>query len=75
VVATKSGADVHVYIDGVDRTAAGTNTTLTANATALNIGRATTGSAYASGDIDEVAIYPTALTPARVLAHYQAGRG
>ena len=34
-----------------------------------------TGSAYASGDIDEVAIYPTALSPARVLAHYQAGRG
>jgi hypothetical protein len=75
VVATKNGAEVHLYVDGVDRTALGTNTTLTSNATALNIGRASTGSAYSSGDIDEVAIYPTALTPARVLAHYQAGQG
>ncbi|MBA3264389.1 MAG: DUF1929 domain-containing protein [Thermoleophilaceae bacterium] len=75
VVATKNGAEVHVYVDGVDRTAAATNTTLTSNATALNIGRASTASAYSSADIDEVAIYPTALTPARVLAHYQVGRG
>jgi Concanavalin A-like lectin/glucanases superfamily/Domain of unknown function (DUF1929)/Kelch motif len=75
VVATKSGATVRIYVDGVDRTAAATNTTLGSNATALNIGRASTGSAYASGDIDEVAVYGTALSPARVLAHYQAGRG
>ena len=75
VVATKSGAEVHVYVDGVDRTAAATNSTMTSNAVALNIGRASTSSAYSSADIDEVAIYPTALTPARVLAHYQVGRG
>lgn len=75
VVATKNGADVHLYVDGVDRTALGTAATLTSNATALNIGRASTGSAYASGDIDEVAIYPAALSAGRVLAHYQAGRG
>jgi Domain of unknown function (DUF1929)/Concanavalin A-like lectin/glucanases superfamily/Kelch motif len=75
VVATKSGGEVHLYIDGVDRTVAGTNTTLGLNTTALNIGRASTGSAYASGDIDEVAIYPTALPAPRVLAHYQAGAG
>ena len=74
-MATKNGAEVHIYVDGVDRTAAATNTTLTSNATALNIGRASTGSAYSSADIDEVAIYPTALSPARVLAHYQVGRG
>ena len=75
VVATKNGAEVHIYVDGVDRTAAATNSTLTSNATALNIGRASTGSGYSSADIDEVAVYPTALTPARVLAHYQAGQG
>jgi hypothetical protein len=75
VVATKNGAGVRIYVDGVDRTAAGTNATLTSNATALNIGRASTASAYSSADIDEVAVYPTALTAARVLAHYQAGRG
>jgi hypothetical protein len=75
VVATKNGSEVRIYIDGVDRTAPGTAVTLSSNATALNIGRASTGSAYTSGDIDEVAIYPTALSAARVQAHYQAGRG
>ena len=75
VVATKNGAETRIYVDGVDRTAAATNSTLTSNATALNIGRATTGSAYSGADIDEVAVYPTALSAARVLAHYQAGRG
>lgn len=75
LVATKNGAEVRIYVDGVDRTAPGTNSTFTSNATALNIGRASTGSAYSSADIDEVAVYPTALTPARVAAHYQAGRG
>ena len=75
VVATKSGADVHIYVDGVDVTMAGANATMTTSANALNIGRATTSSAYIGADLDEVAIYPTALSSARVLAHYQAGRG
>jgi hypothetical protein len=75
LVATKNGADVHIYLDGVDVTAPGTNTTMTTSTNALNIGRATTSSAYTGADIDEVAIYPVALSSARVLAHYQAGRG
>jgi hypothetical protein len=75
VVATKSGADVHLYIDGVDRTAPGTNTAMTSSTTALNIARASSGSAYTDADVDEVAIYPVALSAARVQAHYQAGRG
>jgi Domain of unknown function (DUF1929)/Concanavalin A-like lectin/glucanases superfamily/Glyoxal oxidase N-terminus/Kelch motif/Galactose oxidase, central domain len=72
VVATKSGTSVHIYLDGVDVTALGTNTTATNNATALNIGRATTGTGYFDGDIDEVAIYPVALTQAQVLEHFWA---
>jgi galactose oxidase-like protein/concanavalin A-like lectin/glucanase superfamily protein/IPT/TIG domain-containing protein len=75
VVATKNGSDTHIYIDGVDRTALGTNTTMTANATALNLARASSGSGYTAGDLDEVAIYRTALTPERVQAHYRAGTG
>jgi Concanavalin A-like lectin/glucanases superfamily len=75
VVATKSGAAVRIYLDGVDVTAPGTNTTMTTSTNALNIGRATTGTAYTGADIDEVAIYPVALSSARVQAHYQAGRG
>ena len=72
VVATKSGSSVHIYLDGVDVTALGTNTTATNNATALNVGRATTGTGYFDGDIDEVAIYPVALTQAQVLEHFRA---
>jgi Concanavalin A-like lectin/glucanases superfamily/Domain of unknown function (DUF1929)/Glyoxal oxidase N-terminus/Galactose oxidase, central domain/Kelch motif len=72
VVATKSGASAHIYLDGVDVTAPGTNTTTTSNATALNIGRATTGTGYFDGDIDELAIYPVALTQAQVLEHLWA---
>jgi hypothetical protein len=75
VVATKNGADVHIYVDGVDVTAPGTNTTMTVSTNALNIGRATSSSAYTNADIDEVAIYPVALSSARVQAHYQAARG
>jgi hypothetical protein len=73
IVATKDGATTRLYIDGVDRTAAGTNTTMTSNTTALNIGRATTNSAYFDGTLDEVAIYPSALTSQQILTHYQAG--
>jgi hypothetical protein len=32
-------------------------------------------SAFWNGSIDEVAIYPLALTPAQILAHYQLGAG
>ena len=73
VVATKSGASVHLYVDGVDVTALGTNTTMTANTTALNIARATSSSAHTNADIDEVAMYPVALSAERVRAHLEAG--
>jgi hypothetical protein len=75
VVATKNGAEVHLYIDGADVTTAGTHTAMTNNTTALNIGRASSGSGFFPGDIDEVAIYPTALSVARVQTHNLAGRG
>jgi hypothetical protein len=75
IVATKSGPAAHIYIDGVDRTAPGTNTTLTNNATPLNIGRATTASAYVNGTLDEVAIYRTALSAAQVQQHYRSATG
>jgi hypothetical protein len=72
VVATKSGSSVHIYVDGIDVTVPGSNATTTNNATALNIGRATTGTAYFDGDVDEVAVYPVALSQAQVLEHYWA---
>ena len=75
LVATKDGASSHLYVDGVDVTVPVTNTTMTTSTTALNIARSTSASAYVNADIDEVALYPVALSAERVRAHLQAGRG
>jgi hypothetical protein len=71
IVATKNGATVKLYLDGADVTDTVTNATITNNGTQLQIGRSGNGRWY--GYIDEVAIYPTALSGARVAAHYAAG--
>jgi hypothetical protein len=73
VVATKNGASVRIYVDGVDATAPGTNSTSTSNTSALNIGRSAGGNGYFAGAIDEVAVYPRALGAERVESHYRAG--
>ena len=75
VVATKSGASARLYVDGIDVTTLGTDTTMTASTTSLNLARATSGSGYTNADIDEVAVYPVALSAERVRAHLEAGRG
>lgn len=76
IVGTKDASGGKVYIDGVDVTVADTNATLTDNANALIIGAYRTGaSEFFQGSIDEVAVYSTALSAARVLAHYSAGAG
>jgi hypothetical protein len=50
-----------------------TNQTIVATASDLYIGSDTYG--YFKGSLDELAIYPAALSAARVQAHYDAGRG
>lgn len=75
ILVTKDGADVHLYINGVDVTGSVTDRTVVATATDLNIGRYTDGTLYLAGALDEVAIYPTVLSAERVLAHYNAGLG
>jgi hypothetical protein len=72
VVATKSGAIVRLYIDGVDRTGVVTNRTVANTATAVNIGRDTAASAYFAGLIDEVAVYNVPLTATEVQRHFKA---
>lgn len=64
LVVTKNGATVKQYYNGNDFTGTVTNSTVGNNAVALNIG--TTYDDW----LDEIAIYPTALTQARVQAHY-----
>jgi Concanavalin A-like lectin/glucanases superfamily/Polysaccharide lyase len=72
-VVTKNGSTVHVYIDGVDVTSAGTSATCEDTATALRFGCKSEGSEQLNGGVDEVAVYAGALGAARILAHYEAG--
>jgi glucose/arabinose dehydrogenase len=71
LVITKSAADVwKVYIDGVDRTVPIGALSTVSNSAGLTVG----GTAW-SGALDEVAMYATELSAARVQAHYTAARG
>lgn len=71
VAGTKNGAANKVYIDGVDASGSVTNST-TSNSTGLNIGRQSTGT-YLDSTAGEVALYPTALSSAKILTHYRLG--
>jgi hypothetical protein len=73
VVATKNGATVKLYIDGVDRTGTVTNSTLANSSDPVTIGNNST-TEYFDGYLDDVAVYNTALSAARVKAHYRAGQ-
>jgi Concanavalin A-like lectin/glucanases superfamily/Calcineurin-like phosphoesterase len=72
VVATKEGPAAKIYIDGVDVSGPVTDQTLVDNNLPLTIGLSGNVT-YWSGGIDEVAVYNTALSAERVLAHYRAG--
>jgi hypothetical protein len=71
VVVTKDGADVHLYLDGVDVTGPVRNRTITKLARRLTIGGG--GTDLVHGTLDEVALYPRALSAAQVVSHYSAG--
>jgi hypothetical protein len=47
---------------------------LTPNALPLNFARTNSGGSFFGGLLDEVAVYGSALSPARILAHYTIGR-
>lgn len=72
VVATYDGANIRLYKDGtlVQTTAA---TGSLDSDDVLRVGHRGTGSEFFSGVIDEVAYYGTALSLARIQAHYTAG--
>lgn len=74
VAVTKTGATVVLYIDGVNVTGVVTNQTFTNTSTSLHIGRRVAAAdEFFNGSIDEVAVYPTALSAARIRRHYIAG--
>lgn len=76
LVATKSGATVKLYIDGIDRTGTVSDSTMANTASTFAIGsQGVDGSGgYCDGWYDEVAVYPTALSSERVKAHWNVAR-
>jgi hypothetical protein len=74
VLAVDRDTGMTVYVDGLSRATAGPATGSVSNAVALEIGRVSNFSVY-KGDVDEVSLYPSLLSSARVQAHYAAGRG
>ena len=69
---TQSTGMMTLYVDGVSR-ASGAGSTNTLNAVAnINFGRIAAGTNYYQGNLDEIAIYSTALSGATIAAHYAA---
>jgi hypothetical protein len=83
VVATQSPTQgMILYVDGVQVATMPLGTAPATYAGLWRVGgdvmtsfpRAPKNNGGLAGDIDEVAVYPTVLTPAQVLSHYQAGQ-
>lgn len=73
LVATKDGATVHQYADGVDITGSVNNSTISAGGTAA-IGY-DGGSSTMGFPMGHVAVYARALSASEVLQHHNVGRG
>jgi hypothetical protein len=78
IAATKDGAAVRLYLDGVDVTSSATLPSpmpaMVDTNESLFIGRASNASAGFPGFIDEPAVYDRALSAAEIAATHQAGR-
>lgn len=74
LVLTKNGSTVKFYLDTVDTAGTINNTTVATDTDPFLVGRKTTGlTDYLNGSIAHVAVYVgTALSSARVTAHYNA---
>jgi hypothetical protein len=75
IVAVYSNPDYRLYVDGLLQSQVWDNLTTVNNdtSTAMRIGQSSSGGLQFAGYIDEVALYNTALSAARVAAHYTAG--
>jgi hypothetical protein len=76
VAITYDGASMRLYLNGTQEGGnVASSRSLADNTTALRIGGSATGAGTSvGGTLDEVAIYTTVLTQARIQAHYNAGR-
>ncbi len=66
VAGTISGGTAHLYVDGVDRTSISTVAPLVAGSTPLFIGRDGSGASQFNGVIDDLRIYPRALSASEI---------
>jgi len=67
------GAGMSLYINGVEVASGGAGGAVTAGPYALRIG-AGDAAHYTNGTIAHPAVFPVALSPARILAHYNAAK-
>jgi len=73
LVLTRSGSTLTLYVNGVSVDTTTASGALNTSSGILAIGRrGADATDYFQGAIDEVAVYNTGLSPARVLAHYTA---
>jgi concanavalin A-like lectin/glucanase superfamily protein/putative Ig domain-containing protein len=72
VVVTRTTATktIRFYINGMAKGGGTYVTPPTTSTKVVSIGRSTDGVQYVNGRLDEVAVYPAALTAAQVAAHY-----
>ncbi len=76
LVATYDGAHERIYVDGVVESSLAASGSLAVVSSALRAGGLSDGTNtgnWLTGTLDDVAIYGTALSAARILAHYEAG--
>jgi hypothetical protein len=75
-VLTWDGATARVYLNGVEDLSLAATGTPHTDATHFCIGKDLDSGAFGwFGGVDEVAVYPSLLSPARILSRYQAGTG
>ena len=71
IAASKSGASVHLYVDGKDVTGSVTNSTMADNTSPLVIGESSISSWF-DGTVDEVAVYRSVLSASQIADHFKA---
>jgi hypothetical protein len=74
VVATYDGATLRMYLNGVLESSAPSTRSVGAHTNPLRFGGGSNSANYFGGEIDEVAIYTTALSATRIQEHYNTGR-
>jgi hypothetical protein len=74
LVGTYNGSTMRLYVNGREVASASYSGAIATSGQPLQFGRLASGNNYFNGRIDEVAVYSSALSAARVLAHYNSGR-